>query len=240
MAWPRRSRRYRAHWSTRIYFEPDQHRHRAIPGSSAIVLGAGFTVAGAMLVIHALLYGGPLAGGAVEIPAGVGTAAPQLATMPTAQPLARSAPVRIEIPALHVSAPVTPLGLASNGTVEVPPLADHNLAGWYDRSVTPGQRGASVILGHVDSFTGISVFFYLKTLHRGIQIDVQRANGSTAVFTVDGVRKVVKATFPSADVYGHVSYPSLRLVTCGGPFDPATGQYLDNIVVYAHLAGRTR
>jgi hypothetical protein len=24
-------------------------------------------------------------------------------------------------------------------------------------------------------------------------------------------------------------------VTCGGPFDAARGQYLDNIVVYAHL-----
>jgi hypothetical protein len=26
-----------------------------------------------------------------------------------------------------------------------------------------------------------------------------------------------------------------RLITCGGPFDKASGQYLDNIVVYSHL-----
>lgn len=84
------------------------------------------------------------------------------------------------------------------------------------------------------------MFFYLKTLHPGDQVNVQRADGSTAVFFVDGVQKVVKATFPSANVYGRVSYPSLRLVTCGGPFDPAARQYLDNIVVYAHLVSRAQ
>ena len=165
----------------------------------------------------------------------MGTSAPLPATAPTAAPLARSVPVRIEIPALHVSAPVMRLGVAANGTVQVPPLENHNLTGWYGHSVTPGQRGSSVILGHVDSFTGVSVFFAIKTLHPGNRIDVVRANGSTAVFTVDGVQKLVKSAFPTSEVYGNVSFPSLRLVTCGGPFDTTTRQYLDNIVVYAHL-----
>jgi hypothetical protein len=51
------------------------------------------------------------------------------------------------------------LGVAASGAIQVPPLGNHDLAGWYDRSVTPGQRGSSVILGHVDSPTGTSVFF---------------------------------------------------------------------------------
>ena len=122
----------------------------------------------------------------------------------------------------------------------VPPLGNHNLASWYDGSVTPGQKGTAVILGHVDSFTGISVFFYIKTLRRGNQIKVMRANGSTAIFTVDGVQKVVKTTFPASDVYGKVRYPGLRLITCGGQFDTATRQYLDDIVVYAHLSRTIR
>ena len=131
-------------------------------------------------------------------------------------------------------------GVAANGSVQVPPLDNHDLTGWYDRSVTPGQRGSSVILGHVNSFTGISVFFSIKTLHPGNKIDIVRANGSTAVFTVDGVQKLVKATFPASEVYGNVSFPSLRLVTCGGPFDTTTRQYLDNVVVYAHLIRGSR
>jgi hypothetical protein len=234
---PRRSGRYRAQWSTRTYYEEGRHRRRRAP---AIILGSGLMIGGALVAFHSLGGGGGLAGAALEIPAGVGTSAPLPVTAPTAAPLARSAPVRIEIPILHVSAPVMRLGVAAGGSIQVPPLGNHDLAGWYDRSVTPGQRGSSVILGHVDSFTGVSVFFSIKTLRPGNRIDVVRANGSTAVFTVDGVQKVVKSVFPASEVYGNVSFPSLRLVTCGGPFDTTTRQYLDNVVVYAHLLKSSR
>src|SRR5262249_2391693 len=153
------------------------------------------------------------------------------------KPLAESSPMTIKIPAIGVNAPVTRLGLNSNGTVQVPPLSDHNLAGWYDRSVTPGAKGTSVILGHADDYAGASVFFNIKNLTKGETIDIVRADGGTAVFSVDGVQKAEKTNFPTSDVYGNVPYPALRLVTCGGPFDAKTGEYLDSIVVYAHLAG---
>lgn len=207
-----------------------------------MIIGVALIAAGATVVLRTLAGGGggTLIGGATEIPAVVGTSVPQPVTVPTAAPMALSAPVRIEIPVLHVSAPVTPLGLSADGTVQIPPLGNHNLAGWYDHSVTPGQDGSSVILGHVDSATGISVFFYIKTLHPGNEIEIIRADGSTAIFTVDGVQKITKATFPASVIYSNVSYPSVRLITCGGPFDSATRQYLDNIVVYAHLARASR
>ena len=105
--------------------------------------------------------------------------------------------MRIVIPSLHVDASVMLLGQAADGSIQVPPLANHNLAGWYDRSVEPGQDGTSIILGHVDSYTGPSVFYDLR--------------------------------------YLTARYPGLRLITCGGPFDSVTRQYLDNIIVYAHL-----
>jgi sortase (surface protein transpeptidase) len=235
MALLRHGRRYRARRPAHSYFEAQRHRRRA-PRRSAVIIGAALIVAGATAIIRPLAGGGTLIGGALEIPASAGTSAPQPVTAPTAGPMAAATPVRIEIPVLHVSAPIVPLGLSADGTVQVPPLANHNLAGWYDHSVTPGQDGSAVILGHVDSFTAISVFFYIKTLRPGNVIEIIRADGSTAVFTVDGVQKVIKATFPTSVIYGNVSYPSLRLITCGGPFDSATRQYLDNIVVYAHLA----
>jgi Sortase domain len=77
----------------------------------------------------------------------------------------------------------------------------------------------------------------IKNLEAGDEVDVVRADGSVAKFAVDGVQKVVKAQFSGSDVYGNTPYPSLRLITCGGPFDAASGEYLDNIVVYAHLTG---
>jgi len=151
--------------------------------------------------------------------------------------LAPSTPTEIDIPAIGVRAPITRVGRNSDGTVQVPPLDNHNLAAWYDGSVLPGQDGSSVILGHVDTYQGPSVFYYIKNLRRGDAIDVIRADGSTAVFTVIGVEAASKTNFPTGAVYGNVPYPALRLVTCGGPFDPARGSYLDNIVVYAYLTG---
>ena len=163
------------------------------------------------------------------------TVAPRLARDPQAEPLARSVPVSIRIPNIGVSAPVMEVGQNADGSVQVPPLEDHNLTGWYRYGPSPGQRGPAVILGHVDSLTGISVFFYLKDLHAGDRVYVTLTDGKIATFAVDGVQKVDKDAFPTAFIYGKASDPSLRLITCGGPFDEATGHYLDNIIVYAHL-----
>ncbi len=43
-----------------------------------------------------------------------------------------------------------------------------------------------------------------------------------------------RATFPAVEVYQNADRPEVRLITCGG-YDPATREYLDNTVVYAHL-----
>ena len=87
----------------------------------------------------------------------------------------------------------------------------------------------------MDSLAGISVFYHLKNLHAGDWVYVTLADGKVAMFTVDGLQRVAKDAFPTASVYGTAGYPSLRLITCGGPFDQATGHYVDNIIVYAHL-----
>jgi sortase (surface protein transpeptidase) len=207
--------------------------------STILIVGLVMVAAGAFVVAHALSSGSKLPPAAAQdIPSTVGTQvpfAPNAASV--AAPLRAATPMTIVIPAIGVNAPVTRLDLNGDGTVQVPPLNDHNLAGWYDRSVTPGAKGTSVILGHVDDYAGPSVFYNVKNLRKGEAIDIVRADGTTAVFSVDGVQKAAKTNFPTSDVYGNVPYPALRLVTCGGPFDAKTGEYLDSIVVYAHLAG---
>jgi hypothetical protein len=55
-----------------------------------------------------------------------------------------------------------------------------------------------------------------------------------AVFAVDDVRHFRKSRFPTKLVYGDTDHAALRLITCGGPFDPQ-GHYRDNIVVLASL-----
>jgi sortase (surface protein transpeptidase) len=214
-------------------------RHRRTPlGRWALgtALAAAVVCAGgASVAAFGLFDGTPAQAGATYIPASVTTAPPRLADDPRARPLARSVPVSIRIPGIGVDAPVMKVGLAADGTVQVPPLDEHNLTGWYQYGPAPGQRGPAVILGHVDSLTSISVFYYLKDLHAKDRVYVTLADRKVATFAVDGVQKVSKDAFPTASIYGKASYPSLRLITCGGPFDKATGHYLDNIIVYAHL-----
>jgi hypothetical protein len=153
--------------------------------------------------------------------------------------LRASTPVSIAIPAIHVHSALQRLGLTSPGVMAVPvPGPHYNEAGWYKYSPTPGSLGPSVIVGHVDSAAeGPSVFYLLGGLKPRDRVFVRLANGSVAQFAVDAVRRYPKVHFPTQLVFGNTTRADLRLVTCGGPFDAATGHYLDNIVVLASLVG---
>ncbi|MFC5219266.1 class F sortase [Streptomyces coerulescens] len=149
--------------------------------------------------------------------------------------MGRSAPVRLRIPAIGVDTPVMGLGLARDGTVEVPPITADDRAGWYRHSPTPGQVGPSVILGHVTvGAYGDGVFRRLGELRRGDRIVARREDGSSAEFAVGAVRTVAKADFPAEQVYGDVDRPELRLITCGGPREGE--EYRDNVIVFASLS----
>jgi hypothetical protein len=150
--------------------------------------------------------------------------------------LARSLPVSVHIPAIGVDSALLHLGRNADGTVRVPSIkTDAGQAAWYKYSPTPGQIGSSVIEGHVDSERGPAVFFRLGALHRGDTIDVKLADGVTAVFRVTGVREYAKSRFPAKAIYGATDFAALRLITCGGAFDYATGHYLSSTVVFASL-----
>ena len=152
--------------------------------------------------------------------------------------LRRSMPVSVAIPAIGVTSKLLHLGLNADGTIQVPSLVTSaNKAAWYKYSATPGQIGASVIEGHVDSDQGPAVFYRLGALRPGDTIDVTLADGVTAIFRVNGVREYTKSKFPSKAIYGATNYAALRLITCGGVFDYATGHYLSSTVVFASLTG---
>jgi hypothetical protein len=166
------------------------------------------------------------------------SAAASGAIAPTVQgpSLQRSVPVSVNIPAIGVDSDLLHLGLNADGTIQVPSLVTSaGEAAWYKYSVTPGQVGASVIEGHVDSYQGPAVFYRLGALSPGDSIDVTLADGTTAIFRVTGVREYLKSDFPAKAIYGATHYAALRLITCGGVFDYATGHYLSSTVVFASL-----
>jgi len=140
-------------------------------------------------------------------------------------------PVRLHIPAAGVDTPLVRLHRAADGSVQVP--TDFGVAGWYADGPRPGQAGPAVILGHVDSRRGPGVFYPLAGVAPGTEVHVDRADGGTATFRVTGVQTVAKDGFPTEQVYAPTLQSSLRLVTCGGPFDRAAGSYRDNVIVSA-------
>jgi hypothetical protein len=143
-------------------------------------------------------------------------------------------PVLLEVPAIGVAARLVRLGPQPDGAMQVP--GDVATAGWFAGGPRPGQLGPSVIAGHVDSRTGPAVFFRLRELRSGGVVLVDRADGARLRFVVEGARSFSKAGFPTAAVFGPVPSAALRLITCAGNFDRASGHYLDNLVVFARLA----
>jgi sortase (surface protein transpeptidase) len=143
-------------------------------------------------------------------------------------------PVRLSIPSIGVESPLVRLDLNPNRTIQVP--AEFNTPGWYGRGPAPGEQGAAVILGHLDSYTGPAVFWRLSSLRPGDQIRVGRQDGSEVRFTVERTQSYSVDSFPSFDVYGSTSHAELRLITCSGTYSRARSQYLSNTVVYASLS----
>jgi sortase (surface protein transpeptidase) len=155
---------------------------------------------------------------------------------PGVTPLPASVPVRIRIPAIKVNAPVTLLNLDKSKQLQVPSDTNRNLAGWYRSGVSPGAAGNAIMDGHVDTHQGPAVFYNLGSLHKGNLIEVDRKDGTAALFTVDAIEVYAKDAFPSKRVYGPTKDPQLRLITCGGGYNASSG-YLGNVVLYAHLTG---
>lgn len=147
-----------------------------------------------------------------------------------------SRPSELRIPAIDVSTPINPIGLDAQGHLKVPSGENYDEAAWYKGSPTPGEVGPSVIEGHVTgSGHDPSVFFELGDLRAGDRIEVDRRDGTTAVFEVTGVQQYPKGDFPTARVYGHVDDAELRVITCGGTYDEDARRHLSNIVVSAEL-----
>ncbi|WP_238384618.1 class F sortase [Segeticoccus rhizosphaerae] len=149
--------------------------------------------------------------------------------------LPRSKPVRLDITSIGVHSTLITLGTNPDGSVQVPPLDGGAPAGWYRGSPTPGQLGPAVILGHVDDDQGPAVFYDLGDLEPGARISVARADHRVAVFRVDRVDSYPKDRFPTTEVYGNTDRAELRLITCGGTWNPTIGHYDHNIVAYATL-----
>lgn len=195
----------------------------------------------------------PVAAALVLALAGCGDPAPAAPAAPAAAPTSRPAPIaspaaedfksvrtyaevaaptRLRIPAIDLTTPpLEELGRAADKTIALPSAPER--AGWFGGGPRPGAPGPAVVIGHVDMDSAPAVFFRLREVVPGQRVYVDRADGSTATFRVTRVKQVAKSDFPTDEVYAPDLDPSLRLITCGGAYDRANRNYLDNVIVFA-------
>jgi hypothetical protein len=204
-----------------------------VPGgglrSPALWLLTAVAVAGAVLLGVGLVTGSARSADlAADRGAGPVVAVPQVA-------LTSAPPVALVVPALGLDTRLVGLHTGRDGELQVD--ADPTRAGWYADGPAPGDLGPAVLAGHLDSPTGPGVFAGLDALAPGDRIAIRRADGTTVQFAVNDVQTYAKRAFPTARVYAGTGTPALRIITCGGRYDPDTGRYRSNTIVFADQVG---
>ena len=186
-------------------------------------------VVGLALSVQLLAAAGAVAGPWSVVPAAA-TPLP-VAAVPVALPPAATGPVRLSAPGLWDGAvEARPLGLDTSGALSVPATAAG--LGWWADGPRPGAEGAAVVVGHVDLDGRPGVFGRLAQARPGTVVTVT-TGGEQVRYRVVRVDRYAKSAFPTEAVYRPSGLAELRLVTCGGRFDPRTGHYEDNVVVQA-------
>lgn len=169
----------------------------------------------------------------VEPPAAVSlTEAP--AAVPS--PAAGVTPASVNIPKIGAQSTLIPLGLAPDGSMEVPSVHQPKQASWFEPGPEPGQDGPAVIAGHIDGDHIPGVFKRLSELREGDQAEVTLTDGRTLHFTIYKVITVKKDAFPSDEVFGYVGTPEIRFITCGGDYDSKARSYKGNIIAFGKIA----
>ena len=143
-----------------------------------------------------------------------------------------SDPVRVVIPALKVDAKIVAVGLVNGNEMEIPTVG---IVGWYKLGAAPGASGPSVLVSHVSWQGKKGVFYKLKDLKPGDEVQVYDASGDRAVFQVDSSETILKTDLPMERIWNQTDQAVIRLITCGGEYDSKTGHYLSNVIVYGHL-----
>ena len=144
-------------------------------------------------------------------------------------------PVAIAIERAQVAAEVEVINIV-DGAMQNP--TGPWVVAWYEETAGLGQIGNIVLAGHVDYWdVGPAVFWYVNELVAGDRIEVTDAQGVAHAFGVLWGEMYLTADL-TPEIITDLIFPStkdelLTLVTCGGEFDPNTGEYLSRYIVRA-------
>jgi hypothetical protein len=163
-------------------------------------------------------------------PGPIGMEPPALAPVQATQPttiVIEQAGVDAEIETLHIV----------DGVMQNP--TGPWVVSWYQETAELGSRGNVVLAGHINYWNvGDAVFANLADLTQGAEAVVSGEDNRPYRYAVEWVETFEVAELTSGtiqDVVGPTAESALTLITCGGEFDYASGEYLSRTVARALL-----
>lgn len=158
---------------------------------------------------------------------------PRPVAAPTPTPTPAPNPVRITIPKMNINTGIVGVGLVSETKqMDVPENAME--VGWYKYGPSPGETGAAILNGHLDTPTGApAIFYFLNSLIAGDEFYITNEIGERMKFIVNEVYNLPLDNFPKDLIYGKRDYSQVSLITCSGIWNQATKSYSNRIAVIA-------
>ncbi len=145
-------------------------------------------------------------------------------------------PVALTIDKLAIVADVEILNIV-DGAMQNP--TGPFVVSWYEETGGAGALGNIVIAGHVDYWSvGPAVFYNIywgEQLAEGDQITVTAEDGETYTYAVS-FQQLYSVTDLTPEIITDLIFPRSKeelvtLITCGGEFDPVSGEYNSRVIV---------
>jgi hypothetical protein len=156
---------------------------------------------------------------------------------PTPEHVEGVAPIALQVDSVGVDAPIE-LGDVVDGIMQDP--SGPWVVSWYEPLGKIGEGGNIVMAGHVDYWNvGPAVFWDVRYLPEGDVIRVVGEDGKNYEYAVQWTQSYMADQLTpeviQKDIVGDTDQETLTLITCGGEFNPDTGEYNQRWVVRANL-----
>jgi hypothetical protein len=144
-------------------------------------------------------------------------------------------PVELQVDSIGLDAPI------ESGSIVDGVMLDPSgpwVVTWYSQLGKVGQGGNVVMAGHVDYWdTGPAIFWSVPNLQPGDIIRVIGEGGEVFEYAIESNQMYTVADLTpeiiQSQITGDTGQESLTLITCGGEFDAAAGEYLHRYVLRA-------
>ncbi|MDO8523142.1 MAG: class F sortase [bacterium] len=147
------------------------------------------------------------------------------------KPIRSELPVRLKIPKINIDSALEYVGLAFDGTMDIPKGPDD--AAWFNIGPRPGDIGSAVVSGHYGWKNEIpAVFDNLHKLQEGDKIYIEDEKGATITFVVRELRRYGAKEYASDVFNSNDGLPHLNLITCEGVWNKTEKSYSDRLVVF--------